>query len=262
MSLLDRLERRFRRYAVHNLAVLLVGGHVVGYVLAFGKPEIYEAMLLRGDAVLSGEWWRLFSFLLVTPQCNPFFLFFGLYLFLIMGQALEGEWGAFRFNVYFLIGYAMTVAVAFILPDLPVGPYYVEGSVFLAFAHLYPNFEIHLFFLLPIKVKWLALITWIGYGLQVVAGDWVARLLVLAAVINFLLFFGREVWWRMRSGHRSMVAGARRARQKGQAFHRCAVCGVTEKTHPDVDFRVCRQCGGATEYCEEHLRDHEHVQVG
>src|SRR4029077_2272748 len=118
------------------------------------------------EAVGWGEWWRLVSFLFTPPSGNPLLAIFALYFLWFMGGALEAQWGAFRYNVYVLIGYAMTVAAAFAFPYGAATNGYITGSIFLAFAYLFPDFQILLFFILPVKVKWLALITWLFFAYQ------------------------------------------------------------------------------------------------
>src|SRR5262249_48935520 len=157
-----------------------------------GLPSPVEPLQLIPERVLDGEAWRLASFLVVPPFTNLFFAFFFWYFLYLMGTALEHHWGTFRFNVSLVIGYLAPVGSAFAVPALPATNGFLYGSLFLAFAYLYPDYEILLFFILPVKVKWLALLTWIGYGLGLVFGDWLTRALILAAISNFLLFFGRD----------------------------------------------------------------------
>ena len=274
MRLLHKLERKLGWFAVPQLTLGWIVCQVLAYVLtqlpgllpndlpadAHGAPLIFRLMLIP-NLVLQGEVWRLVTFLAVPPITNPLFAFFFWYLLYLMGTALEHTWGAFRYNVYLLVGYLATVAVAFLAPQDPVSNGYLQASVFLAFAFLYPNFELRLFFILPVKIKWLALLTWIGYFLTVVFGDWNSRLPVLASVCNFFLFFGAEVLDRMRAGRRRMATQAARLGVKQQPyFHRCVTCGITDRTHPTMDFRYCSQCVGTCGYCSEHIHQHEHVR--
>jgi hypothetical protein len=232
--------------------------------LATAKPNgdetLEQRLQLIPDRVMEGEVWRLATFVMMPPFGNIICLLFGWYLFYLMGSALEGYWGAFRYNVYLLIGYVATVAVSFLVPDQPSSNAYLMGSVFLAFAFLNPDFELYVMFLFPVKIKWLALLTWIGYAWAVIFGGWLGRLLVLASVCNFLLFFAGDIVQRIRSGQRRM---ARQAAQFGVKpppfYHRCVVCGITDRTHPQMDFRYCSQCNGTHAYCQDHLRNHEHV---
>ena len=132
--------------------------------------------------------------------------------------------------------------------------------MFLAFAWLNPRFTLQIFFVLPVQIRWLALLTWIGFGLMFISGPWNVRLSVAASVVNFFVFFGRDVLDRIRTGQRQMARQAKRFTEKPpQFYHRCFVCGITDTTHPKMDFRYCGQCSGDQAYCTEHLRTHEHV---
>jgi len=260
MNLLNRLERHLGPYAVANLTLFLIACQVVVYLAAQAKPELVEHIALIPEKVLAGEVWRLVSFLAMPPFTNVFFAFFFWYLFYLMGTALEHFWGTFRYNVFLVLGYVATVAVSFAVPDQPASNAFMQGSVFLAFAFLNPDFELYLFFILPVKIKWFALVTWIGYGLLVLFGDGLTRLLVLASVCNFLVFFAKDILVRIQTGRRRMaIQAARMAEKPKPFFHRCVVCGITDRSHPRMDFRYCSKCSGSCAYCSEHLANHDHV---
>ncbi len=272
MSLLSRLEKRLGRFAVPNVSAVLIAGQVLVYGVTYFAPhanqqgvapqpdeQFLEKLTLVPSQVLAGEVWRVVTFLFVPPITNLIFAFFFWYLFYLMGTALEGTWGDFRYNVYLLVGYAATVAVSFLTPDVPATNGFVQASVFLAFAHLYPNFLISLFFIFPVKIKWLALLTWIGYFLAVATGSWTTRVLVLASVSNFLLFFGREIVARMKTSHRRMTSQAARVAGPMKRVHRCAICGISSEDDRNLDFRYCSKCAGSQCYCPEHIRNHDHV---
>lgn len=267
MSPIDKLERLFGRFAIANITLYLVMGQVfvlLGWML--GRIDLVHLVLVP-KWVMQGEWWRVFSFVLLPPPISRFgpiqlmFLAFALYIFYFMGGALEGYWGTFRYNLFLLAGFLLTVGAAFLTPGAPATNAFLAGSVFLAFAYLHPDFELSLFFILPVKVKWFALITWILYAVSFVRGDWPARLQIAAAVGNFLLFFGHDLALSMRYRRRRMVAGAKRIAQpaKEEARHRCHVCGKTDVSHPNLDFRYCSKCAGDQCYCPEHIRNHAHV---
>ena len=257
MAFLDKLERKFGRYAVSNVTIGIVIGQAFLYLFAYsGKLDIGRALLIPAR-VLAGEWWRLLTFLFIPPSASLFFIFFALYVFYLMGGALEGHWGVFRYNVFLLTGYIATVAVSFLTPYQSANNIFIGGSVFLAFAALYPDFQFYIFFILPVKVKWLALLAWVGYGISFISGDWSTRLLIVASIGNFFLFFGRDIWWKMRTGKRKMAEQAKAMTGAREAFHRCASCGKTDVTHPDMDFRYCPDCGGLG-YCMDHINSHEH----
>lgn len=257
MSFLDDAERKLRRYAIHNITLYLIIGQVLFFVFALSGRFILDRVLLVPDRVFAGEWWRLITFLFIPPLTNPIFAFFAWYLFYLMGGALEGRWGAFRYNLFLLIGYLVTVAVTFLFPFSPATNIFIGGSVFLAFAFLYPEFTLYIFFIIPVKIKWLALLTWIGYAYEMLVGSWHTRLLVLASISNFLLFFGRDILWKIKTGNRKMTTQVSHFTGRKEAFHRCAVCGVTDLTHPQMEFRYCSECGGLG-YCKDHIMNHEH----
>ena len=257
MDLLDRLDRKYRRYGVPNVTLYLIIGQALFYVFQLSGRFILDRVVLIPSLVLDGEWWRLITFLFIPPLTNPVFAFFAWYLFYLMGSALDNHWGAFRYNLFLLVGYVVTVTVSFLLPFHPATNVFIGGSVFLAFAFLYPDFVLQLFFILPVRIKWLALLTWIGYGYIILFGSWSARLSALASVSNFLLFFGSDILWRIKSGKRSMAAQARQLSGKKEPFHACTTCGITDLTHPRMEFRYCPDCGGLG-YCKDHIENHEH----
>jgi hypothetical protein len=270
MRFLDELERRFGRFALPNLTVGLVSCQVAVYGMALARPEIADSLTLVPEKVLEGQVWRLATFL-VVPPVGPapgalipgglIILLFFWYLFYLMGTSLQSYWGAFRYNLYLLIGWMATAAVAFVDPSTPATNGFLQTSVFLAFAFLCPDFELYIMFLLPLRIKWLALLTWLGYGWTLIFSEgWLPRVLILASVCNFLLFFGHDIVLKIRYARRHMAAQANRfADNKPKAFHRCLVCGITDLTHPKMEFRYCSKCAGTSGYCTEHLHNHEHV---
>ncbi len=248
--------------AVPNLTLVLVAGQAIAFVLhSIGAISI-GSMLLVPRLVLQGEIWRLFSFVFIPPSLHPIFILFGLYIFYLMGTALEGEWGEFRYNLFLGTGYLATVAVSFVTMDDASSVAYLGGMIFLAFAYLFPDFEIYLFFILPVKVRWLALFTWILYARQFVLGTWPDRLQILAATANFFLFFGGDLLLRIRSTRRRATVEAARIARENRPRHVCRICGVTDRMDPDMDFRYCTDCDPVQCYCRDHIDDHPHVRTG
>jgi membrane associated rhomboid family serine protease len=264
MRLLSRLEKALGPYAIPHLTLCIIAFQVVCYLLVTARPEFAEALTLNAQAVAQGEWWRLLLFVFLPPATSPIFLFFALYMFYLMGTALERHWGTFRYNLYLLVAYVASVGASF-------GPYllgqpgsgtnaYIGLSVFLAFAALFPDFVIYLFFFIPVRVKWLALLTWVVFGFMLVTGSWMTRVLIGASVANYLLFFWRDILDHAQIRRQRMHRQIKRIRTQpsGPAeFHRCVVCGATERSHPQFEFRYCPECGGKG-YCLEHLRNHQH----
>jgi hypothetical protein len=263
MKWLSRLDRRFGEYGIPNLTLVLVAGQVFVYLLTQSKPESVASLELVPQKVLEGQVWRVLSFLFVPPKMNAVFAFFAWYLFYLMGSALEQHWGKFRYNLFLLIGLVATVAVSFFKPDEATTNVFLGASVFLAFAYLCPDFVIYLAFIFPIRIVWLAAFTWLGLIVSFAFADWSGRLAVAASVLNFFLFFGDEVFHRVVSGGRRMRRQAREfagpAARSDKPFHRCTVCGITEQSHPTMEFRYCGKCAGTHGYCMDHLRNHEHI---
>ncbi len=261
MRLLDRLEKRFGRFAVPNVTIYLIAGQSIFYVLfMMGKLDPAMTMLSAGH-LMEGEWWRLATFPFNPPVQNLIFAFFAWYLFYLMGTALEHLWGAFRYNIFLLVGYILTLGVSFLTPSYPVSNAFIGGSVFLAFAFLFPDFQLLLFLVVPVRIRWLALLTWLYYGYLLLFGGWPTRLLVFSSVGNFLLFFARDIYVNARYGKRQLAKKVvRTVRNNDEPFHRCTVCGITDKTHPKMDFRYCPKCDGQYGYCSEHIFNHEHIK--
>lgn len=262
MSLFSKLERSLGRYAVPNLALYIVFGQVAVYLaILIGRLD-RDWFVFVPQLVLMGQWWRVFAFLLMPPPMGVIFIGFAWWIFYMMGSALENEWGAFHFNLFLVLGAVLTLGLSFLQPNMPVTNTFLAGSVFLAFSFLNPEFELLIFFVLPVKIKWLALLAWIGYAYTLFAGNGSARLQVIASTGNFFIFFGRELVQRVRSRRRTMAHRAERAEaagQAGQPRHRCRICGKTDLSNPELDFRYCSKCDGEECYCPEHIRNHAHI---
>lgn len=257
MSFFDNLERKFRGWAIPNITLYLVMGQAFFYLAARSGQLDVNRMYLVPSLVMQGEWWRLIAFLFIPPAANMFFIFFALYLFYLMGTALENHWGAFRYNVFLLVGSFLTVAVSFLTPSFPAVNTFLGGSVFLAFAYLFPEFQLHIFFILPVRIKWLALLAWVGYAWSFLSGGPSIKLLVMASIGNVLLFFGKDILLTIRAGRRKMTSQVKSYSAGREPFHRCASCAKTDLSHPDMEFRYCPDCGGLG-YCMDHITRHEH----
>lgn len=259
MSWLDKLEKMWRPFAVPNLAIYFIGGQFLIFAVAVTDPGIASMIQLIPAKVLEGEVWRLFSFVFTPPASSAIWALISWYVFWLMSSALEGKWGESRFNLFLLIGWLLTAVASFLAPNSPASVAFLGGSVFFAFAYLYPDFEFYLFFILPVRVKWLALLTWIGYAFAFLAGGWSQKLLIIASLTNFFLFFGRDIVLSIRQGRRRMEMQTQKIQVQQEVRHRCATCGITDKSHPKSEFRYCSRCAEPTCYCEDHLRSHQHT---
>ncbi len=258
MKLLDRLERQFGHLAIPHLTIIIVIGQSLGFIVGMADPQRISNWMLEADLVKQGEYWRLVTFPFVPPGFN-ILVVFAIYIFYMMGTVLEANWGTFRYNLYLLIAYCSTVGIAFLDPLQAATVSFIGLSVYLAFAWLYPNFELLFLFLIPVKIKYFALLAWLGILVSIIFGDWWTRLSAVASVFNFLLFFGTDIASRVYYGRRRMASRAQQLKASKKPFHECAVCGVTEKIDRKMEFRICSQCDGTHEYCMEHLQDHQHV---
>ena len=257
MSPLDRLERTLGRFAVPRLTLLIVLVQAVAWFAVAANPGLGGALVLESSRVLAGEWWRVFTFVMLPPATNPLFVLLGLYVLWLMGTALEQHWGDARYNLYWLVGWAATVGASFAVPGAVVTNAYLDASVFLAFAFLFPDFEFLLFLILPVKVKWIAAFTWmlllLSAGWAVTGGDWSAVVLLAAGVLNFFVFFGPAAWTKIRGGHRAMVRRRDAQVAAAEPFHKCSVCGITDHSHPRTDFRYAAVGDDTRCFCPEHL---------
>jgi hypothetical protein len=293
MKLLNQLERKLGRYAIHNLMRYIVALYALGLVV---KPEVYHRFLsLDIDMLLKGQIWRIVTFLIqpVSLQ-NVLFLAIELYLYFMIGNALEQAWGAFRFNLYFISGiffnilavvivYAITAAMPGVpATSLNLGLTYINRSMFFAFAALYPNMQFLIFFIIPVKVKYLAYIYGAFIAYEVFSYLFSGSLLqssvgisIIVAMANFLIFFFSTRNYRSISPREfQRKAKFRKQMREGAGYnnvrpfpgssnitrHKCAVCGRTERDDDQLEFRFCSKCEGNYEYCMDHLFTHEHVK--
>ncbi len=288
--MLDKLEKKFGRYAINNLIIYLLGGYVIGYLLEFGTRftgvNYIGFLTLEPYYILRGQVWRLVTWVLMPPSYSLFWAIFMFLLYYQLGSALERTWGAFRFNVYIFGGMLFTIIGAFLTyaiygggPITGIGDFistnYINLSIFLAFSLCFPDMQVMLYFIIPIKMKWMSVFYLVMIGIELFqyinAGAYFAAIPVIASLLNFVIFFlmtKRDLSrFNPRDIHRR--AEFRRAATPPPtqyrdgtpiARHKCAVCGRTEITNPELDFRFCSKCNGNYEYCSDHLFTHSHVK--
>jgi len=257
--LLARLERRLGRYAVPNLIAYIVGGMGVIWLLSVSRPEVLQRLVLDMDAVRHGQVWRLLTFLFIPPPSSAWWILINLYFTWWVGSSLEAHWGAFKFDVYYVLGVLATVVAAVVAG--PMTNFWLDASLFLAFATLFPDVSILLFFILPVRVKWLGIVAAAFMGYAAVTSGWDERAAIAASLVNYLVFFG-EHWAALAKGRRvERRQRARRAefRSTAPVFGRrvCAICGAREADGADIRVCSCEKCGGAPRaLCLEHARSH------
>lgn len=268
-TLMKRLEKIFRPWAIPNITGLIIAGQIVLYVAyklqaAQGVGgNVFSKLELDPSKVLEGEVWRVVTFLFIPFSLDIIGAIFGWLIFYMFGNGLESIWGTVRYNLFLWIGFLANVAASFLTVMLPAEHIANNGffyaTVFLAFARINPHYVLHIFFILPIQIKWLALLMWLGYAFAFIQGDWMNRLLIVASVANYLLFFGKEHWQQIKSGQRRRTYQAKTKAATKSLVHECLVCGLNSETAPRTLFRYCSKCDGQCCYCPDHIHDHEHV---
>jgi membrane associated rhomboid family serine protease len=263
MSLLDKLERRFGRYAIRQLMMYIVGINGLVYFLSFAYPESNALSKLALDPylIMHGEVWRLITYIFIPPSASVLWIFFILYFYYIVGTGLEHEWGGFKFNIYYFTGMIGTTVAAFITGQGATA-LYLNLSLFLAFAYVYPNYEILLFFIVPVKVKYLAWLNWIFIAFTVLTAPLPAKAAAIVSVLNYFLFFGKDIVHTTSAYQRRRDFRSRSELPARTAIHKCAICGMTENDDIKMEFRYCSRCEGDHEYCMPHLKTHTHVKSG
>jgi membrane associated rhomboid family serine protease len=252
MSFLDKLERRFGFIAIPGLirAVVALNALVFGLVLMNKGFDSYLALDIA--RIRAGEVWRLVTYIFVPQMANVLFVAVALWFLWFIGDGLERAWGPFRLTLYFLVGMIGTT-VAAVLSNSQFSSQMLLTTLFFAFAHFYPEEIIYVFFVLPLKIKWIA---WI-YGAYLLLGFVTQsnsyRMALIAALGNYLIFFGPGVIQQLRQRKEVAVRRQRfeaESRSEKEPLHGCRICGATELTDPILEFRVARD---GEEYCIAHL---------
>lgn len=274
MRWLDKLERKYHKYAIHNLMQYIVGGMAVVFVLSYLNHGIIDILGFSPKLIMQGQVWRLFTFIF-APTTTGIWIIFALLILFFYGRILEQYWGAFKFNMYILIGSLGTIVASFILEALygvpiPLTNFNMSMTLLLAAAQVAPDYEIRIYFVLPVKLKYLGYIYMALLSFQFLFGGIDTKVVVLFGVLNFLIFFGPGLFSKRKNAARKKQfkqANKPRPRATNRpkngeviqvAFHCCEVCGKTEVDDPTLEFRFCSKCAGRHEYCSDHIFDHEH----
>ncbi len=284
MNWLNKLERKIGRYAIPNLMIYLIAAYCIGFVLLSTAPGVLDYLVLSPWHVLHGQVWRLVTWIFMPTDSNLLFLLIMAMFYYQLGTALERTWGTFRFNVYIFGGILFTVIGAFILyiiycivygPAMTelvsykiaygISTSYINMSIFLAFAVMYPDMQVMLYFIIPIRMKWMALV----YGILTLYGfimtNWAGRISIFMALLNFFIFFLSTRNLTRYTPHEIRRRQKFRAQMRTPSGshvtkHKCAVCGRTELDDPNLEFRFCSKCEGNYEYCNDHLFTHQHIK--
>ena len=284
MNFLNKMERKIGKYAIPNLMIYLIAAYCIGFVIYTVNPNFMLMLTLSPYHILHGQVWRLITWILMPTDTRVFSLLIMALLYYQLGSALERSWGTFRFNVYIFGGMLFTVIGAFILygiyaasgtgnletisliSSLTFTTNYINLTIFLAFAVMYPEMQILLFFIIPVKMKWMAVVYAVLIAINLILTSWGGRIAIIMSILNFLIFFLSTRNYRRVSPkeiHRKQVFKAQmREPRKGSMVtkHKCAVCGRTELDDPNLEFRFCSKCEGNYEYCQDHLFTHQHIK--
>ena len=281
---MSRFEKRFGKYAISNLSLILILCYVVGYIIQLINADFLLYLTLNPYEVLHGQIWRIFTWVIIPPSSLDPFTIIMLLFYYNIGTSLERTWGTYRYNVYLLSGMFFTVVGSFvwllvqyltggtssnieyisILASVYFSTYYINMSIFLAFSATFPNVQVLLMFLIPVKVKWLGIL----YGLVLVydflfAGNLVTRIAIASSLLSFVIFFvtsRSHIHMTPKQMKRRVEFRQDIRRNSRVTKHKCAICGQTEDDDPSLEFRFCSKCNGNYEYCEEHLFTHQHVR--
>lgn len=293
----SRFEKKFGRYAVPNLSLILVMCYVAGYIINLVNPVFMSYLTLDPYQILHGQIWRIFTWVISPPSDLGVFTIIMLFFYYSIGTSLEHAWGTYRYNVYIFGGMAITVLASllcmgvcyllfgkmlsvygaagfFALGARMFSTYYINMSIFLAYAITYPEHQVLLMLIIPVRVKWLGIVYGVMlvinmiqtfvYGVFYHPAYWFGAVAIAASLVNFLIFWlqSRRLAFlnpkriRRKAQFRHQVKEG--VKQSAQSGHRCCICGRTEKDDPSLEFRYCSKCAGSYEYCRDHLFTHEH----
>ena len=283
MKFIDKLERKFGRFGI--LTIYMIVCYVIGYALMIVNPGILNWLSLEPAYILRGQVWRLVTWVLYPPSTSGvlWFAIAVLFFYYPIGTSLERTIGTFKYTLYILSGVIFTILGAFILYFLLGGnvlvgnvfsTYYISLSTFLAYAMCYPDMQVLLMFIIPVKMKWMAIfyVVIVVYEMiqYVMAGAWYLVIPIVASLLNFIIFyFGTKDFsrynpkeiHRRNEFRRAMEPQGRMKSGSGSVTkHKCAICGRTELDDPNLEFRFCSRCNGNYEYCQDHLFTHTHVK--
>ena len=285
---LDRFCYRHPRFGIPHLINYIIFGNVIVYVLDMFSSGMASALLGLdfGAAVLNLQLWRLVTFIFVPEASRPIWFVVAMFFYYFLGNTMEESWGTAKFTLFYLCGAVLTFLasiVTYFWTGGTMGYMISLGSahetLFLAFATLYPDAQIRVYFILPVKAKWLA-------GFYVFLQVWnivsmnrlflpillpVLLPMLIAAWVNYAIFFWSDIsrLFRRANARRRHQASAQtvnfrkatqQAQQKKGYIHKCAVCGKTDTDYPDLEFRYCSKCNGYYCYCREHINNHVHIQ--
>ncbi len=270
----DRFCAKHRNFGVQNLMLYIVVGNLLVWVFTMMDKSytLLNMLYFNAEAIFTqGQIWRLFTFALI-PQGTDIFMFIALYFYYMIGSTLERYWGTGKFTIYYISGIVFNILYGTIFwllgYNVFVSAFYLNMSMFFTFAMLYPDMTVLLMFVIPIKIKWLAILDVALFAWAVVTGTFPTNLLPIVAILNFLIFCWDDIMHlAKRNGYarskstinfKKEAARVNREQRNKPYTRKCEVCGKTDTDNPNLEFRYCSRCSGYHCYCEEHINNHAH----
>ena len=274
---LDRFAAKHPRLGIPRLMLYIVIGNIVVFFFNTFSMGTFSAMLdFSRPLILQGQVWRLFTFIFVPMYTDPrdvLFLALSLYFYYFIGSVLEQEWGSTKFTLFYFMGVLFNIAAGFVVGVTTM--HYVNLSLIFAFATLYPDMRFLLFFIIPVKIKWLAWLDAAWFVVDILqfslVGLYPLILLPAVAFLNYFLFFWSDIKAVLTRGKGKVAhktsrqtidfkAAQKKAQETKGYMHKCDVCGKTDADDPTMEFRYCSKCDGYYCYCMDHINTHVHVK--
>lgn len=257
MSFLDRAEKKFGKFYIENLTNKLVLLQAVIFIYCLMEPNFYMNLFSYRVVTNSRFLSNFLSLILLPPSTEMLWGIFGLWIMHMAGNGLEAVWGQWKFNVFIGV-FVVSSLIASSITGSPQIPDMLYQVLFIAFALYYPDIELLIFFILPVKMKYLAMIdmvlllnAFLSYG-----GN--GKIMVFGGVLNLFVFCGPALVDSIKNRKRKAEFQAKVQIAKDKPFHICHECAVTEKTDPNEEFRFCAECADSVEYCRKHIKNHAH----
>ncbi len=275
MNFLDKLERKFGKFAIPNLMLYLMFGQGIVFIASLVNSALLSNFYFSWPRIMQGEIWRLITFIFIPASNSPIWFILLVVIYYSIGSQLERVWGTFHFNFYYFISIISTVIVCIFFGISGNIATYINLSLFLSYATLVPEATFYFYFIIPVKAKYMIYFYVAILALDVISYGISRFFLILASLAGYIIFFiipmmgGKRMRPKRTGSYDNAVYHQQNKRKeqmrdvpKGKAqvtklaFHKCAVCGKTEVDDPDLEFRYCSTCG--QEFCTDHLRNHEH----
>lgn len=261
--------RKHPDFGITNLMKYVAIANVVFWLLGAVNPVLLSYLAFNPALILRGQIWRIISFIFYPPSTS-FIAFIAFYFYYWIGTTLERYWGTAQFNIYYFSGIILTIIYGFLIyfifgVNIMLNSQYIYLSMFFSFAALFPDMQVLFMFIIPIKMKYLALVDAVFFVISVLTNSFPVNLLPVVALINFFIFCFddlKKLFPRKASAgtvnFRRESSRIRREQQGKLYTHKCSVCGRTDADYPNLEFRYCSRCAGYHCFCSEHINNHIH----